>query len=103
MVVSVLQSHLKYKAVIFLPVVEHFICKAEEIDISTFSHFQQDNLMLLKVLFKGLFSGVLKNILYSQFLLSLMFSLHLSFSTLPAPTAITLSSQQKSLVDNFFA
>lgn len=44
----------------------------------------------------------LKNILYnSRMLLSLMFSLHLPFPTLLAPTATTLSSQQKRLVDEF--
>lgn len=70
--------------------------------ISTSSDFQQGDLIFIKTLFKGLFSGFLKDILYpSQFLLSLMFSLHLPFPVLPTPTATTLSPQKKSLVNEF--
>lgn len=76
---SEVHSPLKYKAVIFLALVEYFIYEAEEMrDISTFSHLQRGSLMFIKMLFKGLFSGLLKNIFHpSQFILSLMFSLHL--------------------------
>lgn len=53
--------------------------------------------------FKGLFSGFLNNVHHpSQFLLSLMFSLHLPFPRLPAPAATTLSPQNEILVDEFW-
>lgn len=66
---------------------------------STPSHFQQGNLMALKMFFKGWLSGFLKNILYPlQFLLTLMFSLHLPFPIPTTPTATALSPQKKELM-----